>query len=248
MCAIFTGNTIIKLDTVDSTNNYLTDLTSKQKLNDGTVVVTKYQTAGKGQRGNVWIADANQNLTFSIIYFPKNMRLSEQFVLTQAISLGVYDYLNSIGIKAKIKWPNDIYVSNHKIGGILIENTIKGETIVQTIIGIGLNVNQQKFNLPNNKVTSLSRESQKLFDINEEVYSLLTYIERRYMQWLNGLFKLLKHDYLEVLYLYQSWHIYHTSEGKYLDGKIIGTNDIGQLLIQDLNDQVHLFGNKEIIF
>lgn len=248
MCAIFTGNTLIELEQVDSTNNYLSQLAEGEKLADGTVVIAKKQTLGKGQRGNVWQSEENQNFTFSIIYFPGNVHLSKQFQLTQAISLGVYDYLSSICKKVKIKWPNDLYVSNHKIGGLLIENSIKGENIAQTIIGVGINMNQKEFNIPNRKITSLYIENNEKYNLIEELNKLLTSIERRYLQWKSGQFALLKSNYLEVLYLHQSWHIYQTNDSQYLDGKIIGINEIGQLLVEDLNGKVHSFGNKEIKF
>lgn len=248
MCAIFTGNKLIELEQIDSTNNYLSQLADSVKLPDGSVVTAKLQTSGKGQRGNVWQSEENQNFTFSIIYFPGNIHLDRQFLLTQAISLGVYDYLSSICKKVKIKWPNDLYVSNHKIGGLLIENTIKGEFIAQTIIGVGLNINQKEFNIAHHKITSLSIENNEQYNLNEELNKLLTSVERRYLQWKGAQFALIKANYLEVLYLHQSWHIYQTNDGNYLDGKIIGTNEIGQLLLEDLNGNIHTFGNKEIKF
>ncbi|HRG60221.1 MAG TPA: biotin--[acetyl-CoA-carboxylase] ligase, partial [Bacteroidia bacterium] len=223
-------------------------LAESVKLPDGSVVSAKHQTSGKGQWGNVWQSEENQNFTFSIIYFPGNIHLNRQFLLTQAISLGVFDYLSSICKKVKIKWPNDLYVSNHKIGGLLIENSIKGEFISQTIIGVGLNINQKEFNIANNKITSLSIENNEKYNLNEELNKLLTSIERRYLQWKGAQFALIKSNYLEVLYLHQSWHIYQTKDGNYLDGKIIGTNEIGQLLLEDLNGNIHTFGNKEIKF
>lgn len=248
MCALFTGNTLISLDEVNSTNTFLSEWAEKEKLNDGTVVFAAHQTAGKGQRGSIWQSNPNENITISILYYPVNMPVNKQFLLTQAISLGVYEYLNTKSKQVKIKWPNDLYIANKKVGGLLIENTIKGENIFQTIIGLGLNINQQTFKLPKNNATSLSVENNEKYEIQKELNSLLTFIERRYLQWNNGLFSLLHNDYLNALYLFQSWHIFQTSDGQYLDGKIIGTNEQGQLLITDVNNEIHKFGNKEIQF
>lgn len=248
MCAVFTGNNLIKLEEVDSTNTYLSELASNKKLPDGTVVLAKHQLAGKGQRGNVWQAEKDKNLTFSILYYPGTMTINKQFSLTQAISLGVYDYLSGKCKGVKIKWPNDLYVANKKIGGLLIKNSIKGDSIAQVIIGVGLNINQEWFDLPNNKATSLKLENSDLYRLDEELILLLTAIERRYLQWKNGHLAQLKTQYLEQLYLSQSWHIYQAASGHYFDGKIIGVDDDGLLLLENLDGQVLTFNNKEIIF
>jgi BirA family biotin operon repressor/biotin-[acetyl-CoA-carboxylase] ligase len=248
MCAIFTGNHLIKLEEVDSTNTYLSNLAAHQKLADGTVVIARYQSAGKGQRGNVWLVDKNKNLTFSILYYPNSVNINKQFLLTQAISLGVYDYLITKCKNTRIKWPNDLYVGNKKIGGLLIENSIKGESIVQVVIGVGLNINQEIFDLPYTKATSLRLEKEEHYDLEIEFTTLLTCIEKRYLQWKNGQYISLNEQYLNVLYLYQSWHIYQLPDSSFLDGKIIGINEIGELLIEDLDTQVRKFGLKEIIF
>jgi BirA family biotin operon repressor/biotin-[acetyl-CoA-carboxylase] ligase len=248
MCAIFTGNHLIKLKEVDSTNTYLSNLAGHEKLPDGTVVIAQHQYAGKGQRGNVWLVDKNKNLTFSILYYPATININKQFLLTQAISLGVHDYLNTKCKYAKIKWPNDLYIADKKIGGLLIENSIKGEVIAQVVIGVGLNINQELFDLPVAKATSLKLENDDHYDLEAEFSVLLTCIEIRYLQWKNGQYDSLNDQYLKALYLSQSWHIYKLPDGTYFDGKIIGINEIGELLIEDLDGDLRKFGHKEIIF
>lgn len=248
MCAIFTGNHLIKLNEVDSTNTYLNNLVNHEKLPDGSVVIAEHQYAGKGQRGNVWLVDKHKNLTFSILYYPNSIHVNKQFLLTQAISLGVYDYLITKCKNAKIKWPNDLYIDNKKIGGLLIENAIKGEAIVQVVIGVGLNINQDLFDIPSKKVTSLKLENESQYDLETEFTQLITAIERRYLQWNKGQYNTLNELYLKALYLYQSWHIYQLPDGTYFDGKITGINETGELLIEDLNAQVLKFSNKQIIF
>jgi BirA family biotin operon repressor/biotin-[acetyl-CoA-carboxylase] ligase len=248
MCAIFTGNNIVKLAEVDSTNNYLSLLASSSKIADGTVVITQHQYAGKGQRGNVWLAEKGKNLTFSILYYPTSMHINKQFLLTQAISLGVHDYLKARCEEVKIKWPNDLYVSNKKIGGLLIENSIKGELIAQTIIGVGLNVNQERFDLPQDKVTSLSIAQKQILNLDKELDLLLSAIERRYLQWNNGMHQQLKSQYLNELYLMQTWHVYQTPQGNYFDGKIVDVDATGHLLVEDLDHRIQSFANKEIMF
>ncbi len=248
MCALFTGNHLIKLEEVDSTNTYLSNLAAKEKLPDGTVVWAAHQYAGKGQRGNSWLVDKNMNLTFSILYYPTLMSIDKQFLLSQAISLGVCDYISTQCKQVKIKWPNDLYVSNKKIGGLLIENTIKGDSISQVVIGVGLNINQELFDLSLKTATSLRLENDGAYNLNDELTALLTFIERRYLQWKNNLFSTINDQYLKVLYLYQSWHIYKLPDGTYLDGKIMGTDDNGLLIVEDAEARRHKFANKEIIF
>ncbi len=248
MCAIFTGNNLIKLDEVDSTNSYLSELASKEKLADGTVVIAQHQYAGKGQRGNIWETEKNKNLTFSILYHPGDVHLNKLFLLTQAISLGIYDYLITKSKEVKIKWPNDLYITNKKIGGLLIENTIKGDAIAQIIVGVGLNINQELFHQNGYKATSLKIENAGIYNLEIELETLLTCIERSYLQWKNNHFNTIKERYLSVLYLYQSWHIFQLPNGTYLDAKIIGVDELGNLLLEDLESNHLKFGNKEIIF
>jgi BirA family transcriptional regulator, biotin operon repressor / biotin---[acetyl-CoA-carboxylase] ligase len=248
MCAIFTGNHLIKLKEVDSTNTYLSNLASKEKLPDGTVVSAAYQFAGKGQRGNRWLVDKNMNLTFSILYYPTLMSIDMQVLLSQAVSLGVYDYLIPKCKQVRIKWPNDLYVANKKIGGLLIENTIKGDSISQVIIGVGLNINQEIFDLSLKTATSLRLENDETYDLDVELLNLLTFIERRYLQWKNTQILSIKDQYLKVLYLFGSWHNYQLPDGTYLSGKIIGIDDNGLLIVEDIEARRHKFANKEIIF
>lgn len=149
MCAVFTGKNLIQLNQTDSTNIHLTQLAQDNNLPEGTVVNAAFQTHGKGQRNNSWEAEKGMNITFSVLYKPHFLPLSKHFLLSKAISLGVFDYLNCICAEVKVKWPNDIYVGNKKIAGILIENSIKGNNIYQSVIGIGININQSNFSTLN---------------------------------------------------------------------------------------------------
>jgi BirA family biotin operon repressor/biotin-[acetyl-CoA-carboxylase] ligase len=248
MCPLFTGNTTIKLNEVDSTNKYLAELAEHTRPADGTVVIAEHQTQGKGQRGAVWQAAPKLNLTFSIIYYPAHFAVSKQFQLTQAISLGVHDFLLTYCKQVNIKWPNDLFVSGKKIGGLLIENTIKGENIVQVIVGVGININQKKFNLPKGSYTSLSLENNANYAMPEVLAAVLSCIERRYLQLINAQYIELKKQYMDALYLYQMPHEYYKYDGIKLNGKIIGINDKGLLLIEDQLKNIHQFANKEIIF
>ncbi len=135
------GSKIIHLESVDSTNNYAANLVHQANCINGTVILADDQYLGKGQRGSEWLTSKGDNLTSSIIIYPDKLAVDDQFYLTCMAALSVVDTLKGYGIQANIKWPNDIYVNQEKIGGILIENVIQGNLIKTAIIGIGLNVN-----------------------------------------------------------------------------------------------------------
>ncbi len=141
---------IIRLATVDSTNRYVRDeaaaLWQNRGISDFAVVTAGHQTAGRGQRGNTWSSNAGENLLFSILVRPgETLEVSKQFLLSQAVALSIHDAMKCYGIDTLLKWPNDIYASNRKLAGILLELDYSGAFVEQAIIGIGLNVNQENF-------------------------------------------------------------------------------------------------------
>lgn len=133
----------IILEEVDSTNSYVSRHAAE--LDDMTMVVAAAQTAGRGQRGNSWESAAGENLTATLLFRPRGIAPREQFAISEAVALAVVDYLRDEGIPARVKWPNDIYVGDKKISGILIEHSVTSTSIGHTRIGIGLNVNQTTF-------------------------------------------------------------------------------------------------------
>ena len=143
----FVGHRLVKLIKVDSTSSYLKTLLSNfEPLVQGTVIMADEQYAGRGQNNNKWLSQRGKNLTFSIYLVPHFLAAHQQFKLNQAITLGITDSLTKLlGNSCKIKWPNDIYFKEDKIGGVLIENTVRGNKISESVIGIGLNVNQTVF-------------------------------------------------------------------------------------------------------
>lgn len=136
---------VIRLDSVNSTNTYAA--TVADTLGHGDVVTTRSQTAGRGQRGNSWEAEPGRNLTFSLMLRPEGVRADEQFLVSEAVALGVADVLQRHlpAERISVKWPNDIYAGDRKICGILIENVVSGKGLVRSIAGIGINVNQREF-------------------------------------------------------------------------------------------------------
>lgn len=248
----FTGKFLLHLPSVDSTNNYAKNYIANSSPIDGTVILADEQWAGRGQAGNVWQSDANKNLTFSIIYQTAFLKATEQFWLNMAVSLGIWSFVNSrqLAIKdqpltVKIKWPNDILVNDRKIAGILIENTIVGMHLKYSIIGIGLNVNQEEFPSDIN-ATSLKLESEDEININKILEAVLISIEKYYLMLKERKFERLKKEYIESLYRYNMISKYK-NDSEIFEGKIIDIDDIGNILIETKDGRLK-FGFKEISY
>ena len=220
------------------------EMAQRELLPEGALVITNNQFAGRGQRGNSWQTSAGLNLTFSILLKPTFLSVKNQFALTLVASLSVFDFLKSKNINAKIKWPNDVYVDNKKICGMLIENSIQGTTINQSIVGIGLNINQKDFQIPT--ATSLSLVQQKDFDLNEELNSFITFFEKRYLQLRSGKQTELKEEYLQHLLSYNQKQKFISNENEF-EGIIKNVNDLGELIV-DVNGVEKSFSLKEIRF
>jgi BirA family biotin operon repressor/biotin-[acetyl-CoA-carboxylase] ligase len=169
---------LIKLDAIDSTNDFLKGLSNKQELENFTVVTTESQTKGKGQMGAVWASETSKNLIMSLLVKDFLKDICQIFNLNIVVSLAVIEVLEASKIpNLSIKWPNDIMSYNKKIGGILIENSIKSDGTIISIVGLGLNVNQIKFdNLP--KASSLAAICNTLFDKEELLFSICNTIEK----------------------------------------------------------------------
>ena len=168
---------IIKLNATDSTNTYLKDLLAETRLADYSVVITKNQTQGKGQRGEKWLSKKGKNLTVSILKLKPKVALERQFLLNTIVSLSLIKTLEGYNVpNLAVKWPNDILSGHHKIAGILIENIIKSQHIESSVIGVGLNVNQKSFiGLP--KVTSLKTILGRSLNLEELLSNLLQNIK-----------------------------------------------------------------------
>lgn len=215
---------------------------------EGTVVVTNCQTAGRGQRGNVWQAQPGQNLTVSLVLAPTFLPPTGQFWLNMAVSVGLSDVLTPLlGPDFRVKWPNDLFVGNQKTGGILIENTVQGAAIANTVVGIGLNVNQMEFSLPTATSLQLAAPLPNGYDLPGLLAALLEAIEKRYLQLRSGARALLRADYLAGLYRLNEWATYQ-ADGVKFTGKITGVDDAGRLQIELPAGGVRTFWFKEVSF
>jgi BirA family transcriptional regulator, biotin operon repressor / biotin---[acetyl-CoA-carboxylase] ligase len=239
------GKNLVFVPECHSTNTLLVDLAQKTNQPEGTLVITNKQTQGRGQRGNNWEADFGKNLTMSLLLRPSFLSIKDQFSLTCFVSLGVLDFLvERLSSSVKIKWPNDILVGEKKIAGILIENNLAGERLQQSVVGIGLNVNQTFFSIE--RATSMAIEMNREFGLPIELNYLLEKLERRYLQLRSGKALELKEEYLKNLYRIGEEHGF-IANGKKLIGSIEGIDGEGKLKIKSNGADLY-FGLKEIYF
>jgi BirA family biotin operon repressor/biotin-[acetyl-CoA-carboxylase] ligase len=252
MSPLFTGKEITELESVHSTNSYATELLKQRMLTEGHVVWAKRQTHGRGQRGNTWESEGANNVTASVVWYPVFLPPSKQFQLTQAVSLGIADllahYLEKSGVKkpVHIKWPNDIFIGDQKIAGILIENSLRGGQIAVAIVGVGINVNQVSFNAPNNP-TSLAKLTGKAFDIRAVIDDMCSFLEPRYLQLRAGKTAQLNNEYLARMYKLDEWSCYRAGD-KIFTGMITGVADDGKLLMDLASGEKKSFDLKEVAF
>jgi BirA family transcriptional regulator, biotin operon repressor / biotin---[acetyl-CoA-carboxylase] ligase len=240
---LFTGQKLIYVPECHSTNSLLSEFNDQAELPEGAVLVTNHQTAGRGQRGNRWETEPGQNLTFSILLKPRFLEAKDQFQLNMALSLGVAAALQAgLSKPIRLKWPNDILVDDKKIGGILIENQVKGVVLSSSIIGIGINVNQSGFPYP--RASSLSNFSGHGWDLNETFQNLLTAIEHEYVELRDQRSPALKQRYLTWLYKFNEPHRFKTGEEDFT-GAIREVDEDGRLCVEH-GGSIRKFAFKEI--
>jgi BirA family transcriptional regulator, biotin operon repressor / biotin---[acetyl-CoA-carboxylase] ligase len=238
---------IIKLDGVDSTNNYATNHLAKEGWEEGTVVVADFQMKGKGQYLNSWESEKGKNLLISIVLYPRFIPIQYQFEVSKVIALGVYEVVSLFVEKVSIKWPNDIYVADKKIAGILIENAIMGSELSYSVAGIGLNVNQHKFLSDAPNPVSLSQLKGIEFD-REEILSLLIQSIQKWHEMLKiKKFSEIDTAYLNVLYRLGVEAKFKDDSGIFT-GTIVGVDPIGQLMIEKSSGVVRAYHFKEVAF
>lgn len=168
------------LEETDSTNSYVA--LHADELADDTMVMTGCQTAGRGQRGNSWESEPGKNLTFTLLHRPKDMAPRDQFAISEATALAVADFLVDSGVEALVKWPNDVYVGDRKIAGILIEHSVTSAGISHSRIGVGLNLNQREFRSDAPNPVSLVQLTGRETDISRAAVAVGTRLECRLAQ------------------------------------------------------------------
>lgn len=236
---------LIKLDAIDSTNEFLKALSNKEKLENFTVVTAENQTKGKGQMGSEWSSEIGKNLIMSILIKDYLFDINQIFNLNIAVSLAVIETLESINIPdLSIKWPNDILSYNKKIGGILIENSIKSDGTILSVVGLGLNVNQTNFdNLP--KASSLAAICERFFDKEELLLLVVENLEKKLNEW-NKKATVFWDNYTDRLFKKGVPMAFSDQNNQNFMGIIQGVSVIGKLQILLEDDSIAEFDIKEI--
>lgn len=237
---------IIKLNATASTNTFLKELAIGTNLENLTVVTTQNQFQGKGQRGNGWQSEEGKNLTFSVFVKDFVSRHDDLFLLNIVVPLCVLKALKKIDIPdVKIKWPNDILSGNKKIVGILVENFFKGNGDVYSIIGIGLNVNQEKFkNLP--QASSLKKITGQEFIVEDILEAILKEMTVFFSDDFSVDEEEIWNEYHEALFRKGIPTVFETpNQGKFM-GIIMEVNREGKLCVQLEDDSIQIFDLKEV--
>lgn len=237
---------LIYLDETDSTNNWLKEL-ARQGGASHTVVCAGFQTSGKGQRGNRWESERNANLLFSVLLRPVGLPANAQFLLSQIISLSIKEELEQYAEGFSIKWPNDIYRGQQKICGILIENNLEGAYVCETVIGVGLNVNQLSFSAAIPNPISLAQITER----THEQICLLSGILNRLKEYLSilaeGGEEEVRKRYFNSLYRKTGLHEYADKNGDFT-AEIVGVQPSGVLMLKDSCGVQRMYQFKEITY
>ena len=228
---------MVHIDETDSTNHWL------KAHGEGTmVVVADYQTAGKGCGSNSWESERGQNLTFSILIHPEGLAAREQFRITEVVSVALCNTLERyINKKVDIKWPNDIYVGDQKICGILIENRLQGSAIKDSIIGIGLNVNQQMFLSDAPNPVSMWQLTGRVTDRKALLEAFLQAFNEA---WEN---ESIAKVYRQRLYRREGYHAYCDKDGRF-EAELRNVMPDGRLELEDKNGLKRNYAFKEVAF
>lgn len=236
---------IIRLEETTSTNNYLRSLIGKEPLPEGSVVVSEYQTAGRGQVGNSWESEGGRNLMFSVVLYPEFLPANRQFLISQIAALSVKETLDQYVNGITVKWPNDIYWQDRKICGMLIENDLTGHSLFCSVIGIGININQQSFlsNAPN--PVSLTQITGKEYDREEILSRFLKRLYNRYLDLLLEKEKEIRSNYMAALYRCDGFYPYRDEQGDF-EACIRDVEPTGHLILELRNGERRRYAFKEV--
>lgn len=241
------GSEIRRLTECSSTMSWF-ETNRMLRLQDGFVLQAEFQKAGQGNANSTWHSQKGKNLLFSMYIEPRKLEAARVFLISQFVSLGILNYLQAYQIKdLSIKWPNDIYIADKKIAGILIRNELDYQYIQSSVIGVGLNLNQVVFpdELPN--PTSLKLELNRSWDLSSELEKLLHFVDFEYQKLNQKEYHSIEEDYTSFLYLKNKSHEFTLPDGSLINGVIRGVNEFGHLELET-EKGLQYFAFKEIIF
>jgi BirA family transcriptional regulator, biotin operon repressor / biotin---[acetyl-CoA-carboxylase] ligase len=258
MNTLFVGKVLYRFDELPSTNDYAVDLVAKASNlvlpwpPEGAVVRADRQSAGRGQFGSRWSSEVGKNLTMSILLYPRWLAVANQFDLSMAVALGLRDCVEDLlgdlspGPALRIKWPNDLYLQNQKVAGILLQNSVQGSVLQSSVVGIGLNVNQVDFDpaLPN--PSSLARFLGRPLDLEKAAESLCFHVEKRYLMLRAGHTVPLREAYTNALYGLEERRFFReVQRGEVFEGIVRGVDPLGHLCVEK-EGRMETYGLKEI--
>ena len=239
---------IERVEVVDSTNSYLKKLVYDQRPEEGSMVIAEFQSAGRGQMGNGWSSEVGKNLLLSIVIYPDGLLANEQFIISRMASLAVKNCLDQFVDDIRIKWPNDIYWKDKKIAGMLIENDVQGRYIQNSVIGIGININQQGFpeDLPNpvslRQITGTDNDIDNIADIFVREFFLL------YREFQDGKTTQIEDEYMLDLYRVNDYY-WFKDEGGSFKAKIKEVMPSGHLVLETMDEgDLRQYAFKEVSF
>lgn len=220
---------IIKQKELTSTNVYAAEQLKKSDPDEFTVYLAENQPEGKGQPGNCWESESGKNLTFSFILRPIFLPIPQQYLISKVVCLGIVKTLSTRIDGVKIKWPNDIYVDNKKICGILIENQLRGMRLSSSIVGVGLNVNQEHFVSDAPNPISMKQIVHADFNLDDVLGEILINIIAYYdlLQRKENIDSV-NAEFLANMYRLGEWHLFRAANVTF-EGRIDGVNKFGQL-------------------
>lgn len=240
------GVTVRRFDELTSTN----DLCKAPDLRELSVVIAEVQSAGRGQRGNSWSSRKGENLTFSVLLKPDFLAADMQFYISKIAALSVCKALETCGVECKIKWPNDIYIGDKKVCGILIENDIMGAKMSKSVVGVGINVNQTVFNpeLPNptSIITEINKQTDRVVLLEGVCGALIDFYEALY----TADFEFVDELYSKKMYRYdgQRYRFFERASGKEFMGIIVDVRRSGEINIRHENGMIKRYAFGEIAY
>lgn len=242
------GFRVIFFDTVDSTNKAAWEILRNEDLDEGTIIRAGFQTAGKGLGGTSWESEEGKNLTFSLVLKPAYLPVSQQFTLNQAIAIALCEAISEFCPEhdVHIKWPNDIYIGNRKLAGILIENSIMNTVFKVAVVGIGININQRHFksNAPN--PVSLFQLLGKTLQLDNILNTIYHHFEKWIVTLKQGRKKYIQRMYLNRLLGYGQTQLFQAQE-RIFKAKITGVSEYGKLILTE-NGIETAYDTKELAF
>ncbi len=238
---------IIFFDSIDSTNSYINSQLQTNPLSHGFCVCSGFQTAGRGQAGNTWESCRGDNLLFSILLHTEKFPLINQFLLSEVVSVAICNVLRSKGIEVEIKYPNDIFWKDKKIAGILIENRVVGSVMKYSIVGIGLNVNQEEFVRNALSAVSMRNITGKMYDLKALLLDFVGQIIEAVDEFDIADKERWKSLYFGRLYRKDGFFAYE-ADGKRFNAKILDIADNGRLHLLTDSGETRKFYFKEVRF